>query len=489
MFVLVLLSFLLSSFNSANAACVNNFQCPLNAECRQGTCVAVGGVTTTLIPPEQNRGACTPNPCQNDCRCVPSCKHASGFYCTSPSGFLGKTCTIPAPSLSCSENTITISVSAQLVREYSMSTTGSYIYMGQGPTSLLQGGTAMSSACAVSSPVNGYYTISIPLPFTGCGTRVSGPTTGTVNTNSFTNEIWLNTNGVLFDVPIPIFRWTCSYTENYSIVTRLQPTVEPLRIVKGDTVMRQAVAELCKVQSACPGACPPLFSVKEGAAYTVSEMIHLTISLQTPTMTGQALYLYSLTLSCSSTPGSSDAVSLVTAGCSSNILSTTFGRNGQSGTVCVSFRVPRMMGCNMMYIHGSMKSAVPSTLSACPGADGVILRSASSVPDTDDVNNTDVRKRRSAVTTTTNDDDNTTAIVSVGPIFIFPGSPGTPQSELFPGAAVLPESDDSLPEGVPTSPLAKQSMIIVTTIVVVATLLLICIVLYVYVTRARNVHK
>uniref|UniRef100_H2Z1R6 ZP domain-containing protein n=1 Tax=Ciona savignyi TaxID=51511 RepID=H2Z1R6_CIOSA len=487
MIYLVLLSYLMARIGVTDGACENNLQCPLYNKCVGGTCVSntvVAPIVNPAIQPTADARVCFPNPCENDCQCIASCKHASGFYCTSQRGFLGKTCTIPSPTLNCGENAITVSVSEQLVRTYTMPGSSSYIYVGNGPVKLPQSGAGTNLACSVSSPTSGFYTITIPLPFSACGTTVQS--TGTEGGTAFMNEVWLNTNSALFDIPIPVFRWACSYKSNYNIVTSLRPTVEPMRIQKGDTLRKRAVVELCKVASACPNACPPLFSVDKGAVYTVSEPIHMSISIDQSVMTNNGIYLQELYLSCSASADNLGKVSLVSGGCSNNILATALTRNGQSTTVCVSFRVPRMLGCQMMYIHGTLASRPLNTLTACPGSNGFVRSAvAEGSDDLSEDSQSDERRKRSL------ERSNVTAVVAVGPIYIITGSPGNPVSEIFPGAAVGLQTKSSTPEpeDLPGTPVSRQSGLVILVIIVISSLILLCISVYVYVSRVRNVSK
>lgn len=49
-----------------------------------------------------------------------------------------------------------------------------------------------------------------------------------------------------------------------------------------DSVPSKATLELCKISNACPSACPRLYSVRSGATYTISETIHVTVSVDSP---------------------------------------------------------------------------------------------------------------------------------------------------------------------------------------------------------------
>uniref|UniRef100_H2YJN0 EGF-like domain-containing protein n=1 Tax=Ciona savignyi TaxID=51511 RepID=H2YJN0_CIOSA len=274
--LIILCTLAISHRSSAQTSCYPG------KECIPGYYCDSAGYCRPLVSnsqPSNAAAACNPNPCQGDCTCVPSCRHASGYYCSSTAGYLGKTCNIPAPNLVCGTNTITIRVPERFVREYDPTLAQSYIYMGpsydSAPTS------SANSPCIARAPVNGFYTISIPLPFTACQTT-NQPRARIDSSNVFTNKVWLNRNGALFDIPVPVITWSCTYTEKYSIVTSLQPAVDPIRNQLSGVIQRQATVELCKVGNACPNACPPMFTVNSGAVYTVSEVIHLTLTVPRP---------------------------------------------------------------------------------------------------------------------------------------------------------------------------------------------------------------
>uniref|UniRef100_H2YJQ9 ZP domain-containing protein n=1 Tax=Ciona savignyi TaxID=51511 RepID=H2YJQ9_CIOSA len=527
----IVLSFCFSLLRWAQASCSNSFQCPLYNTCVGGSCVRDGSTGGAVNPVQFPVGACTtdnqcsanqrcsggmcifntlpsnsfitsssvcsPNPCQNTCSCVPSAIHEEGYYCTSNLSLLGKRCTIDAPSVSCGGTQISVKVSPEMLREYNMGLGNGHIYLGTIPPNQVGNDPSTTLGnCAASPTSDGGFTITLPLPFTACGTRVASSSGGQNGAEVFSNDVWLNTNGVLFDVPIPIFRWSCSYDSNYKVVTSLSPAVEPLRVAKTGVRLIQASVELCKIASACPNACPPLYNVNQGAVYTVSETIHVTISASysNNAATAGPVYLQQLYLSCSSQPGSVD-VALVSNGCTTSVLSTTISMNGVSNVVCVSFRVPRMLACSSFYVHGMLASG--SARQACPGD---FVRSAltnvdaesESEPELEPSEGLDVetepgaRKRRSVRAVRILNPANATNVIHIGPIVVIPSSPGKPYTEIlssvnkrtkFPKIPVLRQ-----PSTEPTTFLgpSRQTVILATSIVGGCALLLICITLYVY---------
>uniref|UniRef100_H2ZNM9 ZP domain-containing protein n=1 Tax=Ciona savignyi TaxID=51511 RepID=H2ZNM9_CIOSA len=212
MFIFYILSFLLFSSNTNSQRCTSDQDCPTNYYCSVlDGCISSGNTLES---------ACAVNPCQQNCRCVQSRIHGSGFYCDSP-GFLGKTCTIPKPTLDCGANRILVTISDKILKEYGMVPANSYVRMGTIPP--FRSTSLDFDQCSINTSSNGLFTYTIPLPFQSCGTSTFTKTSTNELTQVFTNEVWLNTKGMLFDVPVPIFRWTCAYSLDYSLVTSLIP--------------------------------------------------------------------------------------------------------------------------------------------------------------------------------------------------------------------------------------------------------------------------
>uniref|UniRef100_H2ZNN0 ZP domain-containing protein n=1 Tax=Ciona savignyi TaxID=51511 RepID=H2ZNN0_CIOSA len=275
---------------------------------------------------------------------------------------------------------------------------------------------------------------------------------------------------MLFDVPVPIFRWTCAYSLDYSLVTSLIPAVDPISVIKGDTHVTPALIELCKVP-VCPSACPPIYMVNNGAIYTVSEIIHVSLTMESPTYNPQnVVYVEDLYLSCDSQPGNVE-VSLVKGGCSTNTLSAVIGHNGESRTVCASFRVPRLLRCTMFYVHGKLASIRKSLLQSCVGGTDANPESVSG------------KMRRSLERFVTN-----TSKVQIGPIYTIAGSNGAAKTEVFPGAAIDANTDVGIVDKTtdPNSTLNQQVLVVGTSILGSGALLF-CISMWAYfLTRAAK---
>uniref|UniRef100_F6VWX3 ZP domain-containing protein n=2 Tax=Ciona intestinalis TaxID=7719 RepID=F6VWX3_CIOIN len=413
MFRYVLLVCLLVKLSRAEK-CFFGVECPPEYKCVGNMCVSQFSVAAPI-------SVCSTNPCQGDCSCIASNKHAEGFFCSSAAGYIGKTCNIPPPTLLCESNTITIMIPERFVREYDSTLSRSYLYMGP---SYDQAVVNPNSACAVRAPVNGYYTISIPMPFSACQTSY----TREMDSNVFTNQLWLNQQGALFDIPIPAITWICTYNDQYSIVTSLRPAVDPIRNELSGVIQQQATVELCKVGGACPNACPPLFTVNDGALYTVAEIIHVTLSVQPPQNT--VVYVKQLYLSCQASAGSND-ISLVTNGCSANVLSTSINLNGMGNTVCLSFRVPRFKSCTSFYIHGELSAADPATLQRCSLGNGYVR---SAVTGNSSAYLGGSRKKRMLVKRSSEEDS---SVILIGPIYVIEGEVGLGSSDTFPNSSVV----------------------------------------------------
>uniref|UniRef100_F6VWW5 Transmembrane protein Vc182 n=1 Tax=Ciona intestinalis TaxID=7719 RepID=F6VWW5_CIOIN len=516
---------------NVEAACTTSVECPTSYQCVSGTCIAsslvnvnnlVGGCTSDfecLITQRCSNGVCVasntadsssvcnPNPCKAVCQCVPSCRHENGFYCLSSLVNLGRLCTIPSPQLDCQSNAIRIDVPEEMLREYGVGLPDTHIFMGSLPPNRMdqRNGPANLGACAATTASGGFLTITMQLPFNTCGTQMA-PDSENSNGQVFTNEVWLNTDGVLFDVPIPVFRWSCTYNSNYKVLASIRPTVGPIRIDKLGTVVQQASVELCKVASACPGSCPPLYNVNKGAVYTVSETIHASIRAvrdQNNIAAVTTVYLKNLYLSCNRDPGSVD-VSLVTNGCVESVLSTSISLNGVGSVVCVSFRVPRMLSCQSFYIHGSLASGTTPIGCSARFRSATSESDAESVPEVDavsqdpDVESEPVskRKRRFASSFRLIDPTNQTGVIRVGPITIIRGNKGKAHFEAFPVGSdiskrgVMVNKQTTLTDPQPASPaFSQQAAVLVTSIVGGFALLMCFISLYVYFTRVRTVSK
>nr|XP_039257645.1 uncharacterized protein LOC120334241 isoform X1 [Styela clava] len=391
-------AFSLPSYCSANrnpcmngGLCLNyasSYKCLCSGNCRGEHCEKCGAVL-----PERIFGVCSPNPCQRDCQCRESCQHAGGYYCRSSSGYLGKNCTIPMPSLRCESDRIVFSVSESFVREYDLGLRNSFINIVRN-----LGGT---QGCEVSTAVNEFYEIQIPMPFTACGTEVTSVGGNVV----VTNQMWFNRrlSNSMFDMPIPVAEFQCSYERQYTVVTSLRPVVSTPTVVTGRQIITPSIS-LCKVP-ACPGVCPLNFAVNGGAIYTVGEMIHVTMSIDSG---NQVTGIDEMYLSCSPVPSTNNIVGIVQAGCgTTNGLPCEITTSAVGHTVCVSFQTPRSMSCQEFYIHAKLVSCDRGSVGACS--------------DNFRVNRCLVsRKRRSLGS----------APIALGPIVVINGSVGIPEVRL-----------------------------------------------------------
>ncbi|XP_077975727.1 uncharacterized protein LOC120332574 isoform X1 [Styela clava] len=386
--------------------CQNSGTCNVNGLTFFCYCVTGWqGTTCTVKTPKQN-DPCTPSPCKGGCLCKPSCRHSDGYYCQSTNGLLGKNCGIPAPVVNCGNNAITVSINAAIVAQYDGGIGGYKMFMSPSH--------AMNPAPTCPATVqNGQYIFTLPLPFTGCGSRVTPAANGKTQVS---NYIWINRligNG-LADMPVPIIHFICNYEKQYSIVTSMRPSIDtPPTIISKGSRTNTANIELCKSGSACPNKCPVQFSLTNGAIYTVGQKIHL---LFTPAQQGATFRLQDLLLSCSSaaTNPATAPVNLITAGClpigSNKYLPTT--ARLFSTAVCVSFPVPMIAGCQQFYIHANLQAC---TASACITAYGQC--------------STQGRRKRSEETSL----EETSKIEIFGPIFVIDGKSGIATEIMYPG--------------------------------------------------------
>nr|BAF56474.1 VC70-like protein-1 [Halocynthia roretzi] len=411
-------------------ACMNNL-CACPPRFKGLRCESYHPIT--ILNQQYQSSPCYPNPCLNGCNCIESCRHSSGYYCQSATGFLGKNCTVLPPALICDANAVILTVDAAFVREYEMGSVNIRLAMAQ--TADLVANAAPE--CYGTFDGAGY-TFTLSLPFSGCGVNVD---TSITERTVVTGTIWMNrilsyntgigsglpyypitfSNGQGFDMPVPVISFECTYTKGYTIITSLQPAIDQPQMIRGTGLaMQQGVIKLCKTPYSCPATCPQTYSVTRGAVYTVGEMIHLNIrgspSLQTGLVAIRTLYL-----SCDGNSNAVPAVNLVTSGCTAfrreSGLPTVITHSGSSGAVCVSFQVPRLLNCAVFYIHAELENcaAVGCVPSGCSG-----------------------RERREV---RTQEDADASKIGDIfGPIFIIEGSRGSPYEVLFPDNSIVNSS-------------------------------------------------
>ncbi|CAK8694885.1 uncharacterized protein LOC143446010 [Clavelina lepadiformis] len=423
-----------------------NVICPTGRRCVQGACVCNQGyegagckspVTTPATP-----SVCTSTSCLNGCQCVPSCRHSDGYYCVSSAGFIGKYCNIPVPDLVCASDRIEVKVSQSFVQDLQISGNGIYLFLASNYIP----GSVVQDACKATLPTSGVYAFTVPLPFSLCGLRRTTDPSGKIVVSG---EVWFNLVRSLYDMPLPVLRFSCVYASEYNVVTSLQPTIDTVRAsYEGEILMNTAV-QLCKTPS-CPSDCPQLFSVNQGAVYTVSEMIHVSMSVNfatpqpfaanAPNPNDMAI-VKQMYLSCSSTPGQQDIL-LIDNGCESTLLRSRITRESVDRTVCVSFRVPRMFNCSVMYIHAKLNLVPKNSLTPCPYGNGYYSPSLG-------------RRRRASGLRFP---ENSTTSVKIGPIFILEGSRGSPLSEVFPQNNTMVLRDAVYPSRLTTPPSRQESL-------------------------------
>ncbi|XP_039257650.2 uncharacterized protein LOC120334245 [Styela clava] len=373
----------------SGGVCVNyggSYKCACPSNCKGEHCE-----NCNIVAPRM--GACSPNPCQRDCQCHESCQHAGGYYCRSASGYLGKNCTIPVPSLRCETNRIVFSVSESFVREYDLGLRNSFINIVRN-----LGGT---QSCEVAAAINGFYEIQIPIPFSACGTEMSSVGGQVV----FTNQMWFNRRlaNSMFDMPIPVAEFQCRYERQYRVVTSIRPVVSTPAVITGRQLITPSIS-LCKTLS-CPDSCPSNFAVNGGAVYTVGEMIHVTMSLDSGNQVTGVEEMY---LSCSPAPSASSIVGIVQAGCGTTAgLPCKITTSAVGHTVCVSFQTPRSLSCQEFYIHAKLVSCDRSSVGVCS--------------DNSRANRCLVSRKRRSVDS---------APMAIGPILLVNGSAGIPLVQL-----------------------------------------------------------
>nr|XP_039263603.1 uncharacterized protein LOC120339524 [Styela clava] len=373
----------------------NNFMC----DCSGTKC---GGKKCQMCQ-RTALNSCSPNPCKGDCVCQLSNTHESGYKCISPSGLLGKDCSLGRPAIQCLPTSISIALSAQTINGYQQGQSNVLLIVGpqyNHPT-----------ACSMTRDASGNYQTTIPL--SGCG---SSSVNGNSGITEVSNSVWLKSVNTAFDFPIPIFKFTCRYELNdYKVVTSLKPGLAVAQTISSKNSLRPTVT-LCKSAS-CPQACPASLKVSDRAIYTVGQKIHLELALGqliSQVSASEVTSVHQLTISCSSVPNVGTQIILVSAGCLTNSpkFPIELRRSGISDKACVSIKVPVIKTCSEIYIRAHLQSCASSARELCPD------RSSYSC-----ATQTGKRKRRNT------DEDGGTILI--GPLVIVNGSRGLASVELY----------------------------------------------------------
>ncbi|CAK8694390.1 unnamed protein product [Clavelina lepadiformis] len=400
------------------------FRCKNNDDCGFGVCApgSAGSFRCECFPGYAGPvcdepvpvSPCDEHPCLGDCNCFESCRHEGGRYCVSEKGFIGNNCSIAVPFIGAYATEIVIEVLQDFYKEFDKGVRNSYIYVS--PTF----DQALEEKCKAFLQGD-QYVLSIPLPFTRCGTSIE------LNDQyiTFSNRLWINREvpGSQFDMPVPILDFQCRYQNDYEIVTSLQPLIEP---TSGYVLTRngkfRVLSQLCKLAS-CPVQCPSIYNVSEGAIYTVGENIHLTVEAQLlspffnaglPPLTSTIQELF---LSCDSHPSKPRVVNLALDGCPTNVdfafhMSAGFENNGQSA--CISFQLPRVAYCNEVFIHIRIKICTEDQTQICS-------------------NSASVRRCLTLQKRSVTDEDNSDEFMRIiGPIYLLEGQEGTTSYTIYP---------------------------------------------------------
>ncbi|CAK8694682.1 unnamed protein product [Clavelina lepadiformis] len=383
------------------------------------TCYCDAGWTGALCETNISllEDACSTMPCRGDCQCVPSCRHELGYFCISPSGFIGKNCTIAVPRIRCDPSEIVVDISTELYTEFDGKKRNSYIYISPTP----DGSSKRSIDCRATFSGGNQYQIKVGLPFNGCGTFRNRRRR--FDEVSFTNRIWINrgSDNGRYDMPVSILQFECIYAQDYEvIVSSMQPMVDPHRtIVTADGTLNIDF-DLCKVDS-CPGSCPKPYNLSEGAVYTVGENIHLlvTVNTQQQLLSQPRLVttLEEVFLSCHQEFYAPRIVNLLNDGCpvqAGLYISVHAGKITASESACITFQVPRVTTCSRVYIH--LKTCLCHTdyLQQCRNADIQHCRKIT---------------KRSARLLEEYDND---VLSMVGPITIISGERGSKWMKMYP---------------------------------------------------------
>lgn len=385
----------------------NNYQCACPQGFQGRQCEYFVSINAPVAA-----AVCEPNPCRGDCVCIPSCRHSSGYFCQSASGYLGKNCTIPPPRVRCDPNAIVVTVEDSFVREYELGMDDASLSLAQTADGVMNDDRTCGPSFDGST-----HTFTIGLPFSRCGTQATHQHADAGESSvEFVNNIWLNRGrGGTYDMPVPVISFDCTYNSEYTVVASIQPAfnLPPVFGVQ-KTIMRQGSIIPCKVSYSCPKACPEQYSLTTGVVYTVGEMIHLNIG--SDEIQG-VVALQDLFLSCEGAPMAGPVVTLISNGCPHHTIPTVVSQSGLSRAVCVSFQVPRLK-CPVFYIHAKLEQCPPqgcvtsSTMAGCSMSG---------------------RKKRDLVQAAVYDAIGGT----FGPVYTIEGSPGAPHEILFPDYKIV----------------------------------------------------
>jgi len=121
---------------------------------------------------------------------------------------------------------------------------------------------------------------SISSPFDDCHLSASTDVSG--NT-IIEGQIWLNIGGSsLYDMPVAVLRFQCTYSVNYRVTTSIRPIVDdmPPTLNSSSTTMLAGSYDLCKSLT-CFNECPSHLVVKPGASYAVGDFINVVLKPRT----------------------------------------------------------------------------------------------------------------------------------------------------------------------------------------------------------------
>nr|CAB3266430.1 transmembrane protein Vc569 [Phallusia mammillata] len=387
--------------------------------------------------------ACTPDPCQNGCRCMSSCRHERGYQCIGEeTGYIGTNCDIAVPSVDCGENEMVVGISRAFYEEFDGSIENSFMFANPSANQQVQS----DDQCAAEISTNGDVQLRISLPFIGqCGTRMGNDSVaeGIV----FENRIWINRNTNLkIDMPVPVLDFSCVYARQYDIMSSLEPLTDPnvVKIVRSGSF--EANVEMCKISS-CPQKCPTQYQVLNEAVYTIGEMIHVRINVETNqkllNQPDLVLTVEDIFLSCSSDIFMPEFAQIVaeTSSCPGNPgfpFSVTSGQIASPHSVCLSFQVPKAANCDLFFLHARLSLCAAVNVKSCEHPNFAYCASRSKRSSDDhDVMSNDV------------------TYTFIGPIHILRGSRGRKIEQLLidgqPGNVVT-FTDDKDPDDYPSTP-------------------------------------